>query len=351
MIYLLYMRIADFISPFFRRYSFLVLPIVFGVVLILPVFATTTDDGGIDIDSATTTTLVVKGEQESVDQTNIQEEESAEDVQEQQEIQEEVVDQELDETNSEETIADEAETSEVSAEEENTNSEQTQEQETQIVTPDVVLSNVSSTPTTIDTEKDISDGIKDKEEGIEEEKDITQEDEEFLTARGEIRLRIGKVEDTQEKMGDVEQEKMSEETFFEEDESESFVPADYIAEPASVARAIKREISLETNPTHSCKADPFSVDISNEGAADAVLTFLGRGGSSYEVEIGELPSGISISIDGVETKYKTISNKTTSLPLTFYSTGDVQTGSFSVSVLYIKDGKSISVCQLNLVNS
>ncbi len=117
-------------------------------------------------------------------------------------------------------------------------------------------------------------------------------------------------------------------------------------------RLYEKEIVIDTNATHRCEANPFSVDVSGRHSFSTKVAITQTPEEDYEEEIGGLPDGIDVRFaKSDDYVYRPDSDEDT-LSLRIRNEEGSLTGNFSVPIIFTKKGKEDSsvICQINVVN-
>lgn len=117
-------------------------------------------------------------------------------------------------------------------------------------------------------------------------------------------------------------------------------------------RLYEKEIVIDTNATHRCEANPFSVDVLGRHSFSTKVAITQNPEQEYEAEIGSLPDGIDVRFTKSDDYiYRPDSDEDT-LSLRIRNEEGSLTGNFSVPVIFTEKGKTDSsvVCQINVVN-
>jgi hypothetical protein len=135
-------------------------------------------------------------------------------------------------------------------------------------------------------------------------------------------------------------------------------PQIFVARPEPqkiIERKVTKKILLDKSATHSCEPSLFSINLKNGGSTQINISLLKNSVEGFEsLEIGSLPKGIDVKINGTEEYLKQIETNEESVTLSISKQGGAQTGSFNVPIIYtIKNQSrtSSAICQINLVNN
>ena len=118
-------------------------------------------------------------------------------------------------------------------------------------------------------------------------------------------------------------------------------------------RSLHKNVVLDEKATHSCRAEPFRLDISGKSYLATTLILQNSGKQEpEEIEIGSLPIGIDITFSKNKDYIYRPQTGETALDLEITSEPGSQKGSFGIPIIYTKKGVSDSttVCQINVVN-
>lgn len=144
----------------------------------------------------------------------------------------------------------------------------------------------------------------------------------------------------------VNQQEIVEEEVFEE--PTETVVSEPVA-PAPTKREYKKEIALDSSATHTCTADIFRTDISEQENATVTLV-LEKDSGEYELEIGSLPVGIEVLFATNNAYAYKPNGGETEVVLDIARVADAQKGDFTVPVIFNKNQNSSVVCQINIIN-
>jgi hypothetical protein len=159
----------------------------------------------------------------------------------------------------------------------------------------------------------------------------------------------------------IEEKVLSEEEAYEEvvEDEEEVVLEEFEEEyieplPLLSTRIFTDEIVVDPNATHSCKAEPFIVDISNKDLLSTFIALERPIGDTYDyrVEIGGLPNGIDIVFENnSDYEYRPDPSQDT-LVLDIQNEEGSQKGDFSVLIIFTREEVEDSsvICQMNITN-
>lgn len=133
---------------------------------------------------------------------------------------------------------------------------------------------------------------------------------------------------------------------------ESFEQINNQPPPVSLKeRKLQKHIEVDPKATHSCRVEPFAIDISNNPSALVKITLARtRGeGQPEEIEIGSLPLGIDmVFANNKDYIYQPQAYETT-LDLEITNQPGSQKGNFNIAIIYTS-GNSTTMCQINVIN-
>ena len=120
-------------------------------------------------------------------------------------------------------------------------------------------------------------------------------------------------------------------------------------------RKFSKNIFINENSTHSCKAETFVIDVSEKNSAKANILFerdLEMPTASYEAEIGSLPNGVNITFSKNNDYYHNIGTSESVLELSIVNEKNSQKGNFNIPIIYTQRGilDSSVICQINVIN-
>lgn len=162
-------------------------------------------------------------------------------------------------------------------------------------------------------------------------------------------------DDVSEDVSEDTEEATEEEDIVIEDEAVEEMPeeiVEYIPQPLLSSRKYNKEIVLDPNASHSCKAENFRIDMSNLSSLDTKVNISGEDSGIYEMEIGSLPSGIDVRFEDTKS-YKLMPNISNSIvDIYIHTQSKAQKGDFTVPIIFTKNDNSRSsvICQINIVN-
>lgn len=121
---------------------------------------------------------------------------------------------------------------------------------------------------------------------------------------------------------------------------------------SELTRVYDKEIFVNKDAKHECKAEFFRVDMSERSSALNTIQFTKEANISYEMEIGSLPIGVDIRFSESNSYHKNLGSEDESIDISITKESDAPKGDFSVPIIYTQKGvfDSSVICQLNIVN-
>lgn len=140
-------------------------------------------------------------------------------------------------------------------------------------------------------------------------------------------------------------------------ENQSFVSEELPPVAPLPVRNVPIEIEVDTDATHSCTFDPFTI---TTGKRSSFVTYLAvhefgeASEAEYQLEIGSLPEGIDITFAANSDYVYRPRSGETEIKLNITNVKGSRKGNFSISVIYTKETEdtpdSVTLCQMNIVN-
>lgn len=134
---------------------------------------------------------------------------------------------------------------------------------------------------------------------------------------------------------------------------ETFQP---IIEPAPLpprlsSRDFSKDIVIDPNATHSCEAEPFSIDVSGRDVFFTKITLKKMPEEKYEMEIGSLPDGIDVRFNNDDYFFQPDSDGDI-ISLQILNEEGSRTGNFTIPVIFSEKSNQDSsvICQINIIN-
>ncbi len=129
-----------------------------------------------------------------------------------------------------------------------------------------------------------------------------------------------------------------------------YIPPD-VPEYVPEDRIFDREIIVDPLAVHTCRAETFPVDITEETSTTTHLLLTTSSSTREQLEIGSVPKGINVTFGG-DRDYTLRPKGGDPVPVVITKEEDSQTGSFTVPVMYTAFGKkdSIVICQIGITN-
>ncbi len=139
-----------------------------------------------------------------------------------------------------------------------------------------------------------------------------------------------------------------------ETEEPVLIPLEPVLPPLK-ERKLEREITLDENAMHACRALDFNLDISGQNFLKTEFFLEGRrdGIVSENLEIGSLPRGIDVTFSKNAGYVYAPERSDNSLVLDIENQASSQKGNFNVAIIYTATyeiGSSTALCQINLIN-
>lgn len=122
--------------------------------------------------------------------------------------------------------------------------------------------------------------------------------------------------------------------------------------PSFLKHEFKKEIILDSEAKHYCKATPFSIDVSGWRSLSTELDIVGSFDKKYELEIGALPDGIDVRFTKNDDYIYHPESDDDTLSLIIRNEEGSRSGNFTIPVVFTEKGKKPSsvICQINIIN-
>lgn len=149
---------------------------------------------------------------------------------------------------------------------------------------------------------------------------------------------------------EIIEEPLIEEPLPEEPLIEELVREDTI--PALTVRRFEKPIFLDKEALHSCEAQLFRLDISDQQHGTGRVLLNASSDISYEIEVGSLPDGIDIRFSENNKYLYQLGSTENFLEFDIIKQEGAQKGDFTVPFIYTQKGLGDSsvICQFNIVN-
>jgi|GEM_PF-2014718 len=146
-------------------------------------------------------------------------------------------------------------------------------------------------------------------------------------------------------------EEEQEEIALEEEFQEEYIEPEPELPILSV-RNFSKDIVIDLEATHRCRAEPYSVDISRRSALATDILLEKNLETEYEIEIGGLPHGIDITFLENGGYLYSPGAEEQKVSLNMQKEEGSQKGNFDIPIIYTQKGEKDSsvVCQINIIN-